>query len=58
METFVAVIFGMIFGAIVTAGFTMTKKPKTPTKTGGGGGSIHIDNQEVKENNDNFEQAQ
>jgi len=63
METVVAVLFGMAFGAIIVLGIIKTQKPKTPTKTSngntsGGGGSIETDNQEVKDNNDHFEQAQ
>lgn len=63
MGTTIAVLFGMAFGAIIVLGIIKTQKPKTPTKTGGGnasggGGSIETDNQEVKDNNDRFEQAQ
>lgn len=59
METIIAVVFGIAFGAIVTAGFTMSRKPKTPTKTGsGGGGKINVDNQEVKDQNNQIQQAE
>ena len=60
METVVAVLFGMAFGAILTKGFLMHKKSKTKTTTGSGGsgGGIYEDNQEVKEGPTKLEQQQ
>lgn len=61
METFFAVVFGMVFGAILVFGIVKTQKPKTTTKTGNGGGSstsFEVDNQEVKDQNNEIKQAE